>query len=78
MEATTATFTPGDECSARSLGDHDCIFRFTVVSRTAKFVTLRESDGRERRVGVKTDGRGEYCYPFGRYSLAPLLRPAGA
>jgi hypothetical protein len=40
-----------------------------VLSRTAKFVTLKYFD-QEKRVGIKVrDGR-EYCYPLGTYSMA--------
>ena len=73
----TATFTPGEELSCRSLGDWDCIFRFTVLKRTAKFVTLAYYDD-TMRVGVKVDRDGnEYCHPFGTYSMCATLR-AGA
>ena len=73
MTTTTTTeiirFNVGDQLSARSLCDYDCIFRFEVLSRTAKFVTLKYW-GEEKRVGIKVrDGR-EYCYPLGNYSMA--------
>lgn len=65
-------FNVGDQLSARSLCDYDCIFRFEVLSRTAKFVTLKYW-GEEKRVGIKVrDGR-EYCYPLGNYSMAVTL-----
>ena len=66
-------FKVGQELAVRSLGDWDCIYRFTVVSRTAKFVTLNYY-GEPKRVGIKTDGESEYCYPLGSYSMAPRLR----
>jgi hypothetical protein len=66
-------FEVGQELAVRSLGDWDCIYRFTVVSRTAKFVTLNYY-GEPKRVGIKTDSEGEYCYPLGSYSMAPRLR----
>jgi len=74
MTTTTTTqdiirFNVGDQLSARSLCDYDCIFRFEVLSRTAKFVTLKYFN-EEKRVGIKVrDGR-EYCYPLGTYSMA--------
>jgi hypothetical protein len=73
METNTTTaiikFTIGEEVAARSACDYDCIFRFTVISRTAKFVTLNYY-GEPKRVGIKVrDGR-EYCYPLGNYSMA--------
>jgi hypothetical protein len=66
-------FEVGQELAVRSLGDWDCVYRFTVVSRTAKFVTLNYY-GEPKRVGIKTDNEGEYCYPLGSYSMAPRLR----
>jgi len=66
-------FEVGQELAVRSLGDWDCVYRFTVVSRTAKFVTLNYY-GESKRVGIKTDDKSEYCYPLGSYSMAPRLR----
>jgi len=71
METNTALikFTVGEEVATRSLCDWDCIFRFTVISRTAKFVTLNYY-GQPKRVSIRVrDGR-EYCYPLGTYSMA--------
>ena len=68
-------FEAGQELAVRSLGDWDCIIRFTVVSRTAKFVTLNYY-GEAKRVGIKTGAEGEYCYPLGSYSMAPSLSPS--
>lgn len=69
------TFVPGQTVACRSSADYDCIFRFEVVRRTAKFVTLRYFD-RELRVSVRTDNQGvEYCLPFGMYSMSPMLYP---
>jgi hypothetical protein len=71
---TAATFTAGQQLACRSACDYDCIFRFTVISRTAKFVTLRYYD-EIKRVGIKIDRDGnEYCYPLGSYSMAPTIR----
>jgi hypothetical protein len=65
-------FTIGEQLAARSLCDYDCIYRFEVLSRTAKFVTLKYFN-EEKRVGIKVrDGR-EYCYPLGSYSMAPSV-----
>ena len=77
MSAETSNliqFTVGQQLAARSASNYDCIFRFTVVSRTAKFVTLREDTGETRRVGVKVWDGAEWCEPFGRYSMSPILR----
>ena len=66
---TVTKFQVGQELSARSMGDWDCIFRFTVVSRTAKFVTVKYCNDL-KRVGIKVRDGVEYCYPLGTYSMA--------
>jgi hypothetical protein len=79
QEATPAPvpsreFVIGQELSVRSLGDWDCVFRFKVVKRTAKFVTLLYH-GIESKVAIRHWSDGcEYCYPLGTYSMAPALR----
>lgn len=73
-------FKVGETYQVRSLGDWDCIFSFTVVSRTAKFVTLQHGSAEKTlRVGVKVNRAScgeclvETAKPFGRYSLAPTI-----
>jgi hypothetical protein len=77
-EKPFARFEVGKEYFARSLCDHDCIYRFTVVSRTAKQVTLRSKNETKTIVrGVKemrTDySNCETCMPHGNYSMAACL-----
>jgi hypothetical protein len=73
-KAQIKEFVVGSEVSCRSLGDWDCVFRFTVLKRTAKFVTLLYH-GKERRVALRHWGDGaEYCYPLGMHSMAPMLK----
>jgi hypothetical protein len=71
--ARTTEFVVGETYSVRSLGDWECIWTFTVVKRTAKFVTLVDAHGDTYRVGVTTWDGVERCMPFGRYSMAPSL-----
>jgi hypothetical protein len=70
---TGIEFIVGTELQCRSLADYDCIFRFTVLKRTAKFVTLSYY-GQELRVAIRkgSDGR-EFCYPLGTHSMAATL-----
>jgi hypothetical protein len=73
MEAAVK-FQVGQELATRSFADWDCIFRFKVLSRTAKFVTL-EYYGEPKRVGIKIDRDGvEYCLPLGNYSMAAVVK----
>ena len=72
----SAVFQIGETYYARSIGDSDCVFTWTVTARTARFVTFTVF-GEERRVGVSTENpyvEGEVAYPLGRYSMAPMAR----
>lgn len=70
------TFEVGKTYTMRSIGDHDCVWTYTVVKRTAKTITI--SDGQETktcRVNAKTSEirNAESIYPLGRYSMSPVL-----
>lgn len=67
-------FEVGDELTARSAGDYDCVWRFTVTKRTARFITLEQDSGETMRVGVREHDGEEWASPFGSYSLAPVVR----
>lgn len=69
---TLTRFEIGQEVSARSACDYDCIFRFTVVSRTAKFVTFRYFD-QLKKVAIREYRGVEYAYPLGLHSMAPSV-----
>lgn len=66
-------FEVGHSYSATSACDHECVWTFEVIKRTAKFITLRENSGEIRRVGVRTHDDHEYASPFGTYSMAPVI-----
>ena len=69
------TFTTDTLYKTRAIGDHNCIWRFFVVKRTAKTVTLQSGEGETIRTKVPIDQDGnEMAFPFGRYSMAPTLR----
>lgn len=77
----THTFQVGTTYSTRSNGDHNMIWSFEVIKRTAKFVTIRSASFATggattgtARVGVRTWGDSEWASPFGTYSLAPVIR----
>lgn len=71
--SNTAKFQVGHTYQSRSFIDHEWVTNYTVVARTAKFVTLNDGS-RIRRVGIKTNEWGEWVLPDGSYSLAPVLR----
>lgn len=70
----TTSFQVGETYATRSASNWDCIYSWTVIKRTAKFVTLQEDSGRVNRVGVRTWNGVEMCRPFGAYSMAPSIR----
>lgn len=70
----TPTFTVGETYTTRFACDADSRLAYTVVKRTAKFITIRDHHGHTVRVGVKTGFEGEYALPQGAYSMAPVIR----
>lgn len=69
-----AIFTKDQELSTSSICDSNCIFKGIVIKRTAKSVVLKTSMRGEKRVKIHNDGDGEYIFPFGQYSMAPIFR----
>ena len=68
-------FYVGQKLATRSIGDHEVIYRGTVVSRTPKFVTVKIDGDRElKRCGVSVFGNSEVIYPLGKFSMAPTFR----
>lgn len=69
-------FEIGKHYYMRSSCDHECIWKYEVVARTAKQVTLKEASGNEIkcRINDKIDPWNEVVFPLGRYSMAPFLR----
>ena len=61
--------------SCRSVCNCECSFSYLILDRTAKTVTIEDELGRSRRCKICQDGDGEYIFPEGKYSMAPLLRP---
>lgn len=72
------SFVPGLTYSGRSIGDYNCVWLYTVVSRTAKQVTLQEVGnhgelGEPKRFGIRLHDGIEHCSPHGRYSMSLSL-----
>lgn len=73
-------FQIGAEYSMRSACDHNCVWTYTVISRTAQTITIREK-GRFDKPAQKCRiikalsemNDRETVYPLGRYSMAPSL-----
>lgn len=67
-------FEVGKTYTCRAIGDHNLIYRWTVIARTAKRLTLRNAHGRECVRGVSRYDGDEVCYPSGKYSMCPIIR----
>lgn len=66
-------FKVNQELSTRSTCNYDCIFKATVIKRTAKTITITSREG-EKRCKIHSNNEGEYIFPYGRYSMAPIFR----
>lgn len=70
-------FEVGKTYSVRSICDHECIWSFTVLARTACTVTLQDDKSKifKLRISKKTSEYlgAESVYPLGNYSMCPIL-----
>lgn len=69
-------FEVGKRYSMTSVCDHNCVWTYTVISRTASTITI--TDGRETMTRRIVKGLSEYrgaetVRPLGNYSMCPLL-----
>lgn len=71
---TAKAFVVGQTYSCRSIGDHECIYTFTITRRTAHTVWLKERGETEVARRVFTFDGFEAVKPYGSYSMAPILR----
>lgn len=63
-------FEVGKSYEVRWIGDSSIKDSRKVLSRTNQTVTL--DNGGQKKIFVDQDG--EYCYPEGKYSKAPVMR----
>lgn len=68
----TTQFETGRTYSTRSICDHDCIYSFTILGRTAKQVTVKVR-GSEVKRGLSVWNGVEQFKPFGSYSMAAII-----
>lgn len=69
-------FEVGKEYKMKSICNQDCIWSYTVISRTAQTITV--TDGKKtlklRVIKKLSEYRGaESVYPLGQYSMCPVL-----
>ena len=71
-------FEIGKQYSMRSACDHECVWTYTVINRTACTVTLKSTSGEQLmcRINKKLTAwsNTETVLPLGSYSMAPMLR----
>ena len=72
-------FEVGKCYSMRSICDHNCVWTYEVVARTAQYITIREvtyNECHRLRVNQKASewSGAETVRPLGNYSMAPSLR----
>lgn len=71
------TFETGKIYSTRSICDHNCIFTYTILSRTACTVRAVDKNGSEYtfRINKKYSEyrNAETIFPLGRYSMCPVI-----
>lgn len=75
MSNTETKFEAGRTYYTRSVCDHECIFRFEVVRRTARSVWIVEpgSSKPPARKAISVWQGVETIKPHGSYSMAPIL-----
>ena len=66
-------FETGKTYATRSICDHECIFSHKILKRTPKTVTIKVHGNVVRR-GIEIYEGEETIYPYGRYSMSPILR----
>jgi len=67
-------FIVGKIYEARSMCDHDCIFKAEILKKTAKTVTIKTLMEGTKSRKIYTHKDEQYFYPFGKYSMAPIMR----
>lgn len=69
-------FEVGKQYKMKSICDSNCIWSYTVLSRTAKTITITDGDKTLKlRINQKTSEyrNAESFYPLGQYSMCPIL-----
>ena len=61
-------FEVGKTYTARCFGDHELVENWTVISRTAKTMKIREPYEGEKKVKIYVSQDGEYAKTFAGFS----------
>jgi hypothetical protein len=68
------SFQVGTVYTARAASDHATIYYWRVMKRSARFVSMQDRWGDERRVAITIADDGTELAILGRYANAPVLR----
>ena len=71
-------FETGRRYEMRSVCDHNCVWSYTVKTRTDATITLVDESGKETKCrivkGISEMDNREAVRPLGNYSMCPILR----
>ena len=70
------TFEIGKNYSMTSPCDHNCVWTYTVVARTAQTITITDGKKVQKcRISKQSSQffNAEAVYPLGSYSMCPIL-----
>lgn len=67
-------FETGTEYSTRSICDSECVFTVNIIRRTAKSVWIKDMNGETVRRSIKVLDGVEFFFPYGKYSMAPVIK----
>jgi hypothetical protein len=68
-------FETGQTYSTTSICNHEVVYSFKILRRTAKSIWT-EVDGQVVRRAIEIYRDAETFYPFGKYSMAAIIRAA--
>lgn len=70
-------FAVGKKYFCRSICDHDCVWSYTITSRTESTITFTDDKGKVKKCRINkyvTEvNKCESVFPLGRYSMCPTL-----
>lgn len=71
-------FVTGETYITRSACDHNCVFTYKILQRSAKSVKISREMGPPVTRRLNKDETGlEFIYPEGKYSMCPVLKADG-
>lgn len=71
------TFKVGNKYYMRSACDHNCVWEYTIIKRTASTITLQNEKGQVKTCRINKQlseyRKSETVLPLGNYSMCPML-----